>query len=354
MRFVEIWDYTAHIESFYLKNGVATSFKTKEPYKYKHAISSECWLQGPIYPWIFDDGSYFINLEEYDGVPPYDDSVDMVLYANERVGLMDEYYEKYSVDSIRKQFPNAVIVGLIKEVAHNFNSGDASSDIPRRQVRPERPKNRIRFFNDCDHVLMPTIPNGNCSKIEYIKKLQSDINKEITYIPGPVNTEYVFKNYFNGFKQNSIFAYLPLQHQRRGLTYQFASYIGNKYNLPVYAKNLDGTQPFDYLSSHDFVNLWSPHNYHFNLDPLESQPGQQCKQVASVGSINIGGVNDSHKFLYPETATNDLEVLEDAFVSYHENEEKRLQVMQNAIDKINQLCGFEIIKGQFVDRFKND
>ena len=32
-------------------------------------------------------------MEEYDGVPPYDPEVDLVLYTNERVGLMNENYE---------------------------------------------------------------------------------------------------------------------------------------------------------------------------------------------------------------------------------------------------------------------
>ena len=155
MKIAEVWDFTAYLESFYIKDGKATSFKTNEPYTYRNSVSSECFLQGPVYSHLWE-GSYFLNLEEYDGVPPYDPDIDLVLYVNERVGLMDEYYDKYSVGSIRKQFPNAVIVGQVKEVPPSFNSGDASSDIPRRQVRPERPKNRIRFFNDCDYINVPT------------------------------------------------------------------------------------------------------------------------------------------------------------------------------------------------------
>ena len=70
------------------------------------------------------------------------------------------------------------------------------------------------------------------------------------------------------------------------------------------------------MSSHDFVSLWSPHLYHINLDNMKTQPGQQCKQVACVGSINMGGVNDSHKFLYPETATCDTNKLEEVIRRY--------------------------------------
>ena len=97
MKLAEVWDFTAYLESFYIKNGKATSFKTDQPYSYRSSVSPECFLQGPVHPHLWE-GSYFLNLEEYDGVPPYDPDVDIVLYANERVGLMNEYYDKYSVN----------------------------------------------------------------------------------------------------------------------------------------------------------------------------------------------------------------------------------------------------------------
>tara|TARA_R110000737_G_scaffold278432_1_gene285203 strand:- start:1304 stop:2374 length:1071 start_codon:yes stop_codon:yes gene_type:complete len=354
MKIAEVWDYTSNVESFYLDGEVAKKFKTNKPYMHNHSISPNCFLHGPIYPWVFGDGSYFINLEEYGGVAPYDSDVDMVLYANERVGLMTEYYQKYSVDSIRKQFPNAVIIGYVKEIGVNFNSGPIElgpNEAPRRAVRPERPKNRIRLFDDCDFVLMPSISDGFCSKVDYITKLQSDINKKITFIPGPTNTNYIFDNYYSEEKLNSIFAYAPSQHHRRGDTLKFAQYIGKKYNLPVHHKPLYNDRPFDYLSSHDFVSLWSPHLYHFNLDNTKTQPGQQCKLVASAGSINIGGVNDSHQFLYPETATCNLSKLEDVFVKYHEDENARFEAVRYAWERVNELSGFDNVKRLFKEEF---
>ena len=179
MKFAEIWDYTARVESFYIKNGTAISFKTKKPYMYEHSVSAECFLQGPVYPFLWED-SYFLNLRDWDGVPPYDPEIDLVLYTNERVGLMNEHYNKYSVGNIRKQFPNAVIVGFIKEIAPSFNSGNLvlePGEPPHRQVRPERVTNRIKFFNDCDFVNMPSTINGACASIPYINELQN-ITKE--------------------------------------------------------------------------------------------------------------------------------------------------------------------------------
>jgi hypothetical protein len=353
MKFAEVWDYTSNVESFYVKDGTAISFKTNKPYMYRHSIATNCFLQGPVYPFLWED-SYFLNLAEYDGVPPYDPEVELVLYVNERVGLMNEHYEKYSVDSIRKSFPNAVIVGEIKEVEPNFNSGPVvlgPNEAAHRQVRPERPINRIKFFNDCDFVNMPSIPNGHCSKIPYLVELQKNINKEIVYSPGPTNVDYVFENYYSNEKSNSIFAYTPHQHHRRSNTLDFAQYLGNKYNLPVFHKPLYNDKPFDYMSSHDFVSLWSPHLYHFNLDPMKTQPGQQCKQVACVGSINIGGENDSHQFLYPDTATCDLNRLEEVFVKYLEDENERFKAIQYAWNKVNEICGFDTVRKVFESEF---
>lgn len=356
MKLAEIWDFTSNTESFYVKDGTAMSFKDDKPYMYKHSVSPECFLQGPVYPFLWD-GSYFINLEEYDErgtMPPYDPEVDMVLYINERIGMMNEYYEKYSVDNIRKQFPNAVIVGEVKEIPPTFNSGPlvlGPGEGAHRQSRPERMTNRIKFFNDCDFVNMPAIPNGTCTAIPYLKELENDINKKIVYTPGPTNVDYVFENYYTNEKMNSIFAYTPCQHHRRSNTMEFANYIGEKYKLPVYYKPLYNDRPFDYLSSHDFLKLFSPHLYHFNLDPATTQPGQQCKQVASVGSINFGGENDSHKFLYPETATCDWDTLEEVFVKYFEDENARFEAIEYAWKAVNEICGFDVVRKIFMKEF---
>ena len=353
MKLAEVWDFTARVESFYIKDGTAMSFKNDEPYEYGHSLSSKCFLQGPVYPFLWE-GSYFLNLEEYDGVPPYDPEVDLVLYTNERVGLMHEYYEKYSVDNIRKQFPNAVIVGFIKEIPPSFNSGPtflSPGEPPRRALRKERPTNRIKLFNDCDFVNMPSIPGGACANIPYLNDLENSINKKIVYTPGLMNVDYLYENYYDNVKTNSIFAYTPCQHHRRGNTFEFAQYIGKKYNLPVYSKPLPDDKPFDYLSNHDFIKMWSPHLYHFNLDPADTQPGQQCKQVASLGSINIGGRNDSHEVLFPETATCDLGKLEEVFVKYMEDEDERFKAIEYAWNSVNEIFGFDSVRKTLVKEF---
>ena len=342
MKLAEVWDYTGHLESFYVKDNTALSYKTNEPYMYGHSISPQCYLQGPVYPWLWPD-SYFLNLRDWDGVPPKDTSVDIVLYVNERVGLQNEHYEQYKVDNIRKQFPNAVIVGQVKEIPPAFNSGHLTL--------PERPKNRIKFFNDCDFVNIPAPPAGRYYNTPYFEWLQKHLNKKLVCTPGPTNVDYMFEHYYTNEKTNSIFAYMPHTHHRRGSTQNFADHIGKKYNIPVHRKPIYQDRKFDYLSSHDFVNMWRGHLWHFNLDPTDTQPGQQCKQVANVGSINIGGVNDSHALLFPDTATNDWDVLEEVFVKYLEDENLRFSVIENAWKRLNELFSFKVVRESLIKEY---
>ena len=91
--------------------------------------------------------------------------------------------------------------------------------------------------------------------------------------------------------------------------------------------------------------------YHFNLDPYDVQPGQQCKQVANVGSINIGGLNHSHKILYPETATCDWDKLEEVFVKYHENDDEKFKAIEYAWNKLNENYSYEVIGKKFIEEF---
>ena len=62
MKFAMIWDYSAYVKSFYVKDGVAHTFEDNKPYMYTHAVSPECFLMGPgSFPFLWEDGC-FINL----------------------------------------------------------------------------------------------------------------------------------------------------------------------------------------------------------------------------------------------------------------------------------------------------
>ena len=60
----------------------------------------------------------------------------------------------------------------------------------------------------------------------------------------------------------------------------------------------------------------------------------------------IGGINDYHHILFPETATCDFNILEKRFVEYIEDEQKRNDVITYAWDKVNNVFGFEVVRKQ--------
>ena len=127
--------------------------------------------------------------------------------------------------------------------------------------------------------------------------------------------------------------------------------MGEKHNLPIRYKSLQQGQKFDYLSQREFVELWSPSLYHFNLDPINIHPGGQCIQVASVGSIHIGGVNESHEILYPNSATCDEKILEELMDEYVSDEVKRFQAIEYAWNKVNEEFSFKKVRKQIEELY---
>ena len=69
-------------------------------------------------------------------------------------------------------------------------------------------------------------------------------------------------------------------------------------------------------------------------------------QVAAAGVINVGGLNTSHKYLYPDLATNDLNELERVINNIILDDNERIRIMQYAYNKVNELYSFETVKKQ--------
>ena len=141
---------------------------------------------------------------------------------------------------------------------------------------------------------------------------------------------------------------------RRGKTYEFVSHLSKKYNLPIKHKPLSPGQKFDYLSQKDFIKLWSSCAFHFNLDPIDWYPGNQIMQVASTGTINIGGENESHHILFPDTAGCDLKILEEKFVEYLKTPEKRFEAIQYAWNKLNEIYSFKTVRQNIENLLKRE
>jgi len=319
------WDEAINISSYYVKDGTGYNYFTDKPYVYHHSISSQCYPATHNFTFLWDNGS-FLNLSEWDELPDLD--LDLIFYACERSGLDDEHYDRYCVSRIRDKYKDVKVIGYLKEV----------------YVKEHRFENRIKFLNECDFIHAEAA--SRMKTLDEFLKIEKLTGRKLNFTNQPVNIDYLFDNFYSNEKENSIFAYLPAPIHRRGKTYEFANYIGNKYNINVKYKSLEQGQKFDYLSQKEFVELWSPSLYHFNLDPITIHPGGQCIQVASVGSIHIGGVNESHHILYPDTATCDVKVLEDVIDGYIKDETKRFGAIEYAWEKVNENFSFNKVKNQ--------
>jgi len=329
------WDSAINIKSYYVKDGTAYDFESNQPYTYHHTISPQCFPSTHNFTFLWGNG-VFLNLLEYvekgKEFPELD--LDVIFYANERMGLDDHNWDSYSVERLKKRYPKAKIVGYLKEVYASTNGVN-------------RETNRIQFLKDCDFIhaeatnYMKTLP-----EFMNIEKL---VGKKLQFTNQPLNIDYLYDNFYSNDKIKGIFAYIPNQEHRQGKTYEFAKYIGEKYNLPVFYKTQINAVE---LSQIDFMKLWSQYLFHFNLDPVSKHPGGQCCQVANLGCINIGGLNESHETLFPETAGIDLEKLEKSFVEILNSPEKQFETIQYAFNKLNEIYSFNTVKNQIEKLYK--
>ena len=332
----------AGVISFYVKGGEAYTFGDDKPYTFFHSVSPSLFMGGWNYPFLWEGGCY-LNLNEWfsNGLDLPDFDFDVILYGNERRGLDPDSYDEFKVDVLRDKYPNAKIIGWFKEI-----------EIPYREGRQEeRLENRIRFFKDCDAVASHAVPGITTMKtLDQLKEIEYLLGKKIDYyISHPINIDGYFDNFYSHKKYMSIFAYLPNPIYRRGETYNFCNYLSDKYDLPVIYKPLKEGQEFAYMSQKEFIELWSSSLFHFNLDPSIIHPGMQCIQVAAVGSINIGGLNESHHILFPDVATNDKKILEEKFVEYLNDADERFRVMKYAWEKLNEVYTYDLVKKQITD-----
>tara|TARA_R100001377_G_C3192941_1_gene111362 strand:+ start:173 stop:1168 length:996 start_codon:yes stop_codon:yes gene_type:complete len=309
-------------KSYYVKNNKAYTLNN-DPYEFGISIGNEFYISIWNYPWLYDNG-YFLNWVDFgDDLPTLD--LDLIFLSIEKQLLNPDF----TVDKIRKKYPKAKIVGLIKEIwmgpPYDYN----------------HPKHiaRIEFLNQCDHIVT------NRPELKEFTQIAENVDKPLNFVAIPVNIDYLYDNYYKE-KELALWAYIPNPMDRRGTTYDFAQYISEKYKIPVKYKPLINGQRFDYMSQKEFIDNWSSCAFHLNLDPIDYFPGNQCPLVAATGTINIGGVNDYHHLLYPKTATCDWEILENEIVSYINNPESRNAVIENAWDELNKTFSFEAVKKQ--------
>jgi len=294
--------------SFRIINGEAIHWKTEQPYSWHHSIENKTTMGPVVYPFCFEGD--FINWGEWDELPKED--YDVVFL------IVEKHPEKYNIDMVRKAYPNAIIIGTIKELyfIHSYQQ-------------------RIDFFNKCDIVVVPY----QKSIYTYFPNLQNDVNKKIYYLPQPYDVEYLYNKFYKENRIDTIFSYIAPHPPRRGETENFTNYIGKKYNIPVIRCETE----FSQTQWHNFLNLFSETTFCFNLDP-EPQQGQQGIQSAILGIINIGGLNDSHFVLHSKTAHNNKERLEEQFYNYYTDHSLRINVITEAWNNVNKIYSFNATK----------
>lgn len=308
------------VKSFYVKDKKAYELKTDKPYIRNQSIGNECFMSIFEYPFLSE--GYYVTWDEWEELPDLD--VDVVLLSIEKkIGI-------YNVEQVKKKYPNAIVIGVLKELAASH-------------------KNRVEFFKTCDTYVLPIID----------KKLHDcysrDVGVESQFLAQPYDISFLHDKYYSEDRNNSIFSYIVpgefvrfeygdeiQQGSRRGDTEMFANMMGSKFNLPVLREETRFESPTQW---HDFLEILNKQSFCFNLDTIQST-GQQAIQSAALGVINIGGNNDVQKYLYPDLSGVDINYLEGKFSELVENIDKRIDVMKYAFDKAVETYSLESVYNQ--------
>jgi hypothetical protein len=312
MNFALIVD-SCKVESYVVKNNKAYKMKDSDtPYSFHHSIGNESFIGFWGYPFLWD--GCFINWSEWGDLPDLD--LDVIFIIIERDFL------KYKISDLRKKYPNATLYAALKETWNWEQSY----------------QQRIEVYNQCDKVLIPVHDSS------LFGGLFEHTKKDIQFLPQPVDTHYLYDNFYREEREEKIFSYFPVHnHSRYGETQIFTEYISKKFNIPFVRTHTQDSK----TQWEDFLKLWTPCTFHFNLDPTPQFPGQQAMQCAALGVVHIGGVNDSHEFLWPETATNDKMILETEFVTCLNEYEYRVEMIQNAWDVLDEIYSYNAVRNRF-------
>ena len=90
MKLAYIYDCCVQ-NSYYIEDGVAYDYISNKPYMHIHSITPSLYIGGLNFPFLWGDGS-FLNIKEWveNDLDLPDGDFDMIMYANERLGLDDE------------------------------------------------------------------------------------------------------------------------------------------------------------------------------------------------------------------------------------------------------------------------
>lgn len=306
--------------SYHVKDGKSYKFETDEPYAHRHSISNECHLGLWGYPCLFN--GYFINLTEFSELPTLD--LDLILVSIEKKPL------EFNVKMLRKKYPNATIVSFVKESHWIYSTV----------------QQRLEFFKACDYNTFPWEINYDLEGgINGIKTLSKLCGKEVHYLPYPHDVEYLYNRYYKQDRDKKILAYKS--GDNRGQSTDFINQMGKKYGLEVFQHIVkykgDGHQQWE-----EFLEGITSAMYCFNLSD-RVYGGTMAVQCASLGILNVGGREDSHKTLWDKTYTNDLLILEHEFVNTVFDQNAYNDTIQKAYSNAIRTYSHNSVKNRILD-----
>tara|TARA_E500000305_G_C4025847_1_gene241763 strand:+ start:835 stop:1815 length:981 start_codon:yes stop_codon:yes gene_type:complete len=296
------------VKSFYVKDKKAYEMKTDLPYIRNQSIGNECFMSIFEYPFLND--GYYVTWDEWDELPSLD--VDVVLLS------IEKKYQLYNVNQVRKKYPNAFVLGVLKEFSSNY-------------------QNKVKFFKQCNGYTLPVMES------QIHDDFTKDVGKKSNFLAQPYDVDFLYDKYYKEERLNSIFSYVvpsewvtinygrEIQNgSRRGNTEMFANKMSDKFNLQIQRNETLFSSPTQWR---DFLEMLSNHSFCFNLDFCKGG-GNQAIQNAILGVINIGGNGWIQNYLYPELSGINEEHLEIKFSQIVNDMEKRNEIIKHAFDKV--------------------
>ena len=282
-----VHSYICNDNNVYLFNG--------SPYYRPHHISNKCLMGFWNFPMLYN--GYFINLNE--GYYP-DEQIDLIFAAIES--------DIRFLYKLKKMYPGAIIVGTIKEQHVDIN------------LRNELIKNTDAFVSQY-------------LTYDFFNEFGYNTPKYTYKIPQPINIKFLKENFYKQ-KKNYMFDYSNYWIPGRG---GYNQNFLNNLNYPSVINRSDNW--------HSFIDTWADAKYMINIDSTNNF-GQQAIQCAVLETIMLGGLNDSHKILYPKLATCDLSILLKEFYELENNIEYYNATIKHASDIVEKIYSFDAITNQ--------
>lgn len=322
MKYALMIDKTSQ-KSFYIENRKAYNFHDKRRFNHQHCITLEniSMTQGLFsIPFVFGEDGYYIQLQEFErgGYPELD--LDVIFLNTEKSWDFD-------FSKLRKAYPNAVIIAILKE--HNPLLGVYN-------------QNTIDLYKNAD------VASVQYFQLKLFKPFMQLIGKSSLYrLQQPYPVDWLYSNYGekrSAARHKRVMLYKPSndpgQAVKRGyeLSSKFIRMLNRYYGAELEYVYPDAGQSWD-----DFLKVTASCGWCINLDPVY-MVGQQPIQCGALKTFNIGGLTDAHLLLWNETASVNESALAKVFDAFYKDRESTITKLDDIYKKTKELYSFEAFR----------